>query len=157
MKSLKLTVLAITLIGIFGAGNALAASATHDLTINAKVAGTCKFVDAATTLDLGDLPFSATTGLSTGDTGNVDIEFWCTKGIGYTVAASSANGGTLDGLTTTTETIDYTQTLTGTTGTGAGPNATAAKVNVKIDVDPGGYDDVSAQSYQDVVTLSFSL
>ncbi len=154
MKSLKLTVLAISLVGILGVGNAMAASDTNTLTINAKVVGTCKFVAATSSLDLGDLPFDTTTGLSTGDTGNVDISFWCTKGISYTFVETSLNTDNLAGLTTASELIPYTRTLSGFSGAGKGP-AAAETLNVKIDIAAGDYDAVSAQSYKDVVTLSF--
>jgi hypothetical protein len=154
MKSLKLAVVAISLIGVFGVGNAMAAADTNILTINANVVGTCKFVDATSTLNLGALPFDAN-GASAGTSGNLDISFWCTKGVVYTIGDSSLNTDSLAGLTTTTELIPYTRTLTGDTGTGNGASSPET-LNVKVDIAAGDYDAVSAQNYQDVVTLSFT-
>jgi hypothetical protein len=155
MKKMKLAALALALVGIFSAGNVLAASDTNTLTIDANVVGTCKFIDSTSSLDLSDLPFDAN-GISTGTSGDVDVDFWCTKGTGYTISDSSANSNTLKGLTTTTESIAYTRTLSGdTTGGGLGATTTLT-VNVDVAIAAGAYDTVSAQAYQDVVTLSFT-
>jgi len=153
MKSLKLAVLTICFIGVLGVGNAMAASATNTLTINANVGGTCKFVNATSVLELGALPFDAA-GTSSGITDSVDMTFWCTKGVTYSINDSSANGDTLDGTTTATDKIIYARKLTGPSGTGIGAFSPET-LNVEVVIDPGAYDAVSAQAYQDVVTLSF--
>lgn len=105
MKRVKLVAMAISLVGILAAGNALAASTTADVNVNATILATC----VATTSS--DITFAAIDPLTT--TGVVDsatqpgavrglINVKCTDGTAITLSApgtgtmsSVASGGSI--------------------------------------------------------------
>lgn len=106
MKHMKLAVLAITLIGVLAAGNAMAASATANVDVKAEVLASC------TATKVTDITFAAIDPLAT--TGVVDsssqtgatrgvVTVKCTAGTQVTFSApatdtmtSAGTGGTID-------------------------------------------------------------
>jgi hypothetical protein len=80
MKSIKLALLAIVLVGLFGVGNVFAA-ATATIDVSATVLGTCSFDTTSYTMAFGDIDPA-----SSGDvTQTVDLIFTCSNGTTYTL------------------------------------------------------------------------
>ena len=80
MKSIKLALLAIVLVGLFGVGNVFAA-ATATIDVSATVLGTCSFDTTSYTMAFGDIDPA-----SSGDvTQAVDLIFTCSNGTTYTL------------------------------------------------------------------------
>jgi len=97
MKSLKLAVVAISLIGVFGVGNVMAATATADVDVNAEILAAC----VAT--NVSDITFAAidplaTTGLidsavqSGATPGSINVK--CTAGTTVTFSAPATDSMT---------------------------------------------------------------
>jgi spore coat protein U-like protein len=147
MKSLKLAVVAISLIGVFGVGNAMAANPVDaNLEVKANVDEACAFVGNAVvnfnTIDpLNPTPLSLTT---------TDISITCTNLTLYTVSDDGvrqmANGGA-------TDTIDYELTYTDTAQTATG---SAVPLSVKVDLPAANYAGVAAGSYTGTTTFTVS-
>lgn len=146
MKSLKLMVLAIGLIGIFGVGNVMAADEAS-ITVEAVVLESCSFNTAAATLDFGTLntlaggPVSPATPAS--------ISYICTSGTTYTIENNAAANPLGNGTSTIIYSLDYTPTSGGTS------NGTAQTLSVSGTIADGAYDTATAGSYTATATLSF--
>jgi hypothetical protein len=86
MKSLKLAVLAISLVGVlgvgvFGVGNAMAANSTN-LTVSATVDPVCSISGVAPTMAFSNIDPTSTT---VTDTASASVSFTCTNGTNWSV------------------------------------------------------------------------
>ena len=108
MKSLKLVVVAMSLVGIFGVGNAMAVDSTT-VNVSATVVGSCAF--AAASYDMAFGSFAVT------DTGNktatANVQFTCTNNTSYTlddfsIAPRNMVGPASENLAYTIAPVSYT-------------------------------------------------
>jgi len=141
---------------VFVTAGAAWAADTNTLTVQANVAGTCKFTAPKTsTLNFGSLDPSVGTDVS----GSTTTTFWCTKGV--TTDAVSAGPGlhftggknAMQGPAPSLELIPYTLTLTKDAQTNAGP-ATPRTLTIAGTVLGADYTAKSAGAYSDTVTIS---
>ncbi len=101
MKKLQLVLIVLSLITIFGASSAIAAS-TATLTVNANVLGTCNFATAGTILDFGAVDPT----LATPATATTTINYTCTNGLPYSFVNPTA-GTMLNGVSTLNYNLAY--------------------------------------------------
>jgi hypothetical protein len=147
MKSLKLAVVAISLIGIFGVGNAMALD-TATINVSATVLGTCAFDTGAYNMAFGEI---ATT--DTGDkTASVMLAFTCSNGTtwtlddeGFTNAGAKSMTGADTGDTLAYQIDDYSLSAMG--------NGTTQNVTVTGRIFDTDYSVAAA----DVYTHSFTI
>lgn len=130
---------------------------TNTLTVQATVAGTCKFSSGTATLNFGTLDPAVGTNVDAPDT---PVQFWCTKGV--TNDLITANNGLNPGSgkrqmsnATSGDLIPYTLSLDPGTGTNAGPGSPRT-LTLKGTVLGSDYTAVSAGTYSDTVTLSIN-
>ncbi len=142
MKSLKLAVLAIGLVGLFGVGNAMAAD-TATIAVSANVLGTCAFDTTAYTMDFGAID---PTGAD--DIVNTNLAFTCTSGTNWALddldgpqVMNSVGGNALNYL--------ITQTVTSGTGTGA-----SESVLIKGTISTANKSGAAVDSYTDSLTIN---
>lgn len=147
--------LAITAAAIVAmAGTAMAAD-TNTLTVQASVTGTCKFSTATSTLNFGALDPS----VGTDETAQTTTQFWCTKGVTETIAAS--NGSNWSGTkrqmkdTAGADVIPYTLTLTKDGIANAGPG-TPRTLTIDGDILGTDYTGKTASTYSDSVALTIT-
>jgi len=153
MRSLKLTVLALSLIGIFGAGNTLAAD-TATINASATVLGTCTF-DVAT-YDLAFGVIDQTTLGAADVTATANLEFTCSNGTVWTlddetlsaVGAKSMSGAVTAGSLAYQIDDDYTFT-----GTGTGLTQTVTVAGTILNADAAG---AAADVYTDSFTIDIN-
>jgi hypothetical protein len=143
MKSLKLAVVAISLIGIFGVGNVMAAN-PDDATLEVKafVIEACEFdgnaeVDFTTINPLQPVPLSATT---------TDIAITCTNLTSYTVSDDGVRA-----MGNGTDNIPYVLTYDSTAQVATG---LPIDLSVQVDIPAANYAGVSAGSYTGTTTFT---
>lgn len=151
MKKMKLAALALSLVGILSAGNAMAA--TTDVSVTATITGTCRF-NAAPTLNL-----TLDQSLTTDATGTGNLTFWCTNGTAYTLG-DEANPLVGDGAFSGTlvaglNNIPYSIAYTNYTGVGAG-KTTAITSALTATVVNADYVNKPAGTYTDTVTFTIT-
>lgn len=146
MKKLKLTALAITLIGIFGAGNAMAAD-TATLNVTANVIATCQFDSNGGTLAFGNID-----ALNPADVLNVtpDVNpfFTCSAGTNYTITDDSAANLLDNGTDTIAYALSYTNS-----GVATGASQELAITGDLLGADYAGK---SAGAYTALVTFTIN-
>lgn len=152
MKQMKLAVLAIALVGIFGAGNVLAAD-TATITVTADVQSSCVFDTTAATLAFGTIDPVANVFK---ETNIATINYTCVAGSTFTVV--DVENGTYelinldDGVTTIGYDLLYdSDPLSGGESDGAQGNFT-----IKAELAAGSYGGATVGNYEDIVTLSFN-
>lgn len=131
------------------------ASDTATVNINATVVGVCKFVPPKTTT----ISVSLDPSVGGTVTGSSTLSFWCTKGTTYTI---TDDNGLYHGGTTThrvkhgslDEYIPYIFNYT-SSGTGQGANNDIT-LNVSASFAEADYEDASAGTYSDTVTMTIN-
>jgi hypothetical protein len=146
MKSLRILVLAITLIGLCGVGNVFAAG-TATLDVTANVIEACQFDSDGGTLDFGSIDALAPAD-QTGVTPTLQPKFTCSNGTGYTITDDSAT----ELLDNTIDTIAYSLNYTGS-GTATG---SSTDLDVTGDLLGADYAGKSAGAYSAIVTFSIN-
>ena len=146
MKNIKLAALAIALVGIFGAGNALAAD-TATLLVTAKVIETCRFDSNGGTLNFGSIDaLNAVDVLNVAPT--VNPFFTCSAGTDYGITDDSGT----ELLDNGTDTIAYALSYTNSgTATGA-----SQELVVTGDLLGTDYAGKSAGTYNATVTFTIT-
>lgn len=161
MKKLIAVAMAIAIIAM--AGVAMAANDTANVTVTASVVGTCKFTSGGT-LAIGELPFNAD-GTSAGKTyaqvEDLVITYWCTKGAVYGLSdpAGSFKNASVErsrSLTLGTDTIAYTLKITDQGRALTEPRATLTNITLDAMVAAAAYNDYTAGTYTDSVTLTLT-
>lgn len=140
MKSLKLMVLAIGLIGIFGVGNVMAADEAT-LEVTADVLAACSFESDAM-VDFGTIDPLNPTALSASTS---DITIVCTNQTVYTIEDDGVRA-----MTNGTDSINYTLTYVDTAQTATGA---VTPIPVQIDI-AADYNGVSAGDYTGTTTFN---
>jgi spore coat protein U-like protein len=152
MKKLLAITVAAAILAMAGA--ALAAD-SNNLTVQASVLGTCKFVSSTSTLDFGSLDPSVGTNVN----GSTTTTFWCTKGVTSDVI-TAGNGNNYAGGkrqmidSVSSDVIPYTLTLT-PAGVNAGPTSPRT-LTIGGQVLGTDYTAKSAGSYSDTVVLNIT-
>lgn len=147
MKRMKLAALALSLVGILTAGNALAVD-TATITVSANVLGTCSFDTAAYTMAFGAIdPLMAADATQT-----AALAFTCTNGSNWALDdVSGARSMAGAGANTLAYSIDaYAANLTGT-GTGLTQNVA---VTARITQAQAGV--ALVDTYNDTVTINLN-
>lgn len=143
----------ITAAGIVAMAGAAMAADSNTLTVQASVAGTCKFSSATSTLDFGALDPS----LTTNPTKTTTTNFWCTKGV-LTESITADQGMNFAATknqmkdAVSGDVIPYVLALTKDSITNGGPTATRT-LTIKGDILNADYVGKSAGSYSDTVKL----
>jgi spore coat protein U-like protein len=149
MKSLKLAVLAISLVGILGVGNVMAAS-SFDVTVNASVSDSCKVITS------GVLDFPALDPINDGATTAAAVTtapvIACTNSASFTLAADATEAFLLDDGAGNT--FAYSMTVPPATFTGTGLNQTITGFGASVNLTD--YEMMPAGSYSDVVTIDIT-
>lgn len=145
MKHLRLAILALGLISILSADNAIAAD-TATIDVTAEVLGTCSFDTTAYTMDFGQIDPTGT-----GDvTATVDLAFTCTNGSGWTLQDVSGIQTMDDGGTNT---LDYSIDAYTQAGTGSGATQSVTVTGRIADAD---YGTAVAANYSDTLTIDIN-
>lgn len=145
MKNLKLAVLAITLIGIFGAGNALASDSTT-VNVSATVTGSCSF-DAASY----DMAFGSIAVTDTGvKSATANVKFTCTNNTTYALT-DYAGGRNMVGPAS--ENLAYTIAAYTTTAVADGALTTVPLVGT---IAQAAYQAASAGTYTETLVLNIT-
>ncbi|MBE0574310.1 MAG: spore coat protein U domain-containing protein [Desulfuromonadales bacterium] len=145
MKSLKLAVVAISLIGIFGVGNAMAAD-TATITVTAAVVESCSFNTTTATLNFGDL--DTLVGGEVTPAVPASIKYICTAGTTYTIE-NDVTDLLKNGTSSIIYSLDYTPVDGGTS------NGTEQTLSVSGKILDGAYDTATAGAYTADAYLSF--
>ncbi len=150
MKSLKLAVLAISFVGIFGVGNAMAA--TTNVTVNATVSEAC-IASTTTNIIIGAIdPTTETLTISsathTASTSGL-INVICTAGTDVTFSAPAS--ATLTGGSSGSDTMDITPVVPTTTET---PGILGDNYDVDATVAYSEYSAASAGGYVGSFTVT---
>jgi hypothetical protein len=148
MKSLKLAVVAISLIGVLGVGNAMALD-TATINVSATVLGTCSFNPDTYTLAFSTTIDPTTTG---DETANVELEFYCTTGTNWTLEDPSSL--TLS-MASGVNNLAYSVAAAATTGSGSG-GATPVKVMLTGTIAEAAKQAAVAGAYIDQFTLDIN-
>ena len=154
MKKIGMILTSLAMVFIF-AGVSLAAG-SNTLTVQANVAGTCKFSSATSLLDFLTLDPSVGSNVTVTAT----TQFWCTKGVTTDVITAN-NGVNFSGGSknmkhaTLADLIPYTLTLTPDGAANNGP-ASPRTLTLSGTVLGVNYAGVSAGTYSDTVTLSIN-
>lgn len=116
------------------------------------VAGNCRIV--------GSGPYSLTLTLDPGAAGDVtasmnSIRFWCTKGVGFTLADDGGLRGTHQLAGPDPAPIPYQMTFTPSQTTGTGP-ASPITLTVNVIVAYGDFSNKFVGTYTDRVTVSIN-
>jgi spore coat protein U-like protein len=144
--------LAAAISGLFIAEPAAQTGDTRTMQVTANVRGSCRF-EATPNIDFGELDPA----LATDKEQSVDVTFKCTKGVSYQLTVGDGlnfSGGTnrMAG-SVSTDFIAYEVTPKTLTGAGKGFGVTDT-IQVRGTVRGPSYENVSAGSYADTVTLS---
>jgi hypothetical protein len=146
MKSLKLAVVAMSLIGIFGVGNAMAAG-TATLDVSATVIETCRFDSNGGTLAFPDLDaLNPVDVLAVAP--DVNPFFTCSNLTTYTITDDSATELLDNGTDTIAYSLNYTDTGIAT--------GISQELVVTGDILQADYDGVSAGDYTAQVTFTIN-
>ncbi len=144
MKNMKLAALALSLVGILSAGNALAVDSTQ-VDVSATVAGTCNFNATNYAMAFGTIN-STDTGAKTA---TAAVQFTCTNNTVYSINdVSGANSMTHDTLA---ESLAYDVAAYTLTDTADGALTTVNLVGTITQTD---YQAASAGLYEDALTLN---
>ena len=151
MKKVLIVAVAVTIV-IAMTGGAWAGSTPASVSATASVAGVCQ-VNSGGTVAFGAL--DQVSGAQVNATVAQPV-IWCTKGTPYTI--TSDNGANKNGTTyrlkgaANGDFITYTFSFTGS-GTGSGKGTTFG-AGITASILAGAYDNVSADTYGDTVTLT---
>lgn len=145
MKKTKLAALALSLVGVLAAGNAVAAD-TATLTVQAQVLGTCNFDTAGATLDF----LSIDPTLGAGATAQTTITYTCTNGTAYTFANPA--GGAMTGATLS-DNLPFALAYDVAGGTGTGSSET---LTIDGTITAANLALVRADTYSGSVTLDIN-
>ncbi len=131
-------------------GGAAFAADSHTITVNATVAGNCKFNAGTSTVNMTLDPTATTTA-----TGSAAVLYRCTKGTAPVFALSSASTSSATGgnLVNGAESIPYTYTSTSGgagTGLGAGQDKT---LDVTVSVNQANAANVTPNTYTDDIVI----
>lgn len=153
MKLKKLTLaLGLAAASVWMGSNAVAAN-SHTITVNASVAGTCKFNTASSTVALTVDPTATST-----VTGADNVLYRCTNGTApaFTLTSSSTSSGTGGNLIQGGESFPYTFTSTGGgAGTGMGNLAANDKtLAVTVSVLQSAAANVTPGTYTDTIVVN---
>jgi spore coat protein U-like protein len=134
-------------------GGAAFAADSHTITVNATVAGNCKFNAGTSTVNMTVDPTATTT-----VTGNAAVLYRCTKGTSPAFALSSGSTSSATGgnLVNGAESIPYTYTSTSGgagTGLGAGQDKT---LSVTVSVNQANAADVTPNTYTDTIAITLT-
>jgi spore coat protein U-like protein len=134
-------------------GGAAFAADSHTITVNATVAGNCKFNSGTSSVNMTIDPNATTT-----VTGNAAVAYRCTKGTSPVFALSSGSTSSATGgnLMNGTEAIPYTYTSTSGgagTGLGAGQDKT---LSVSVSVNQANAANVSPNTYTDTIAITLT-
>jgi spore coat protein U-like protein len=158
MKKILLAAAVLVIVIAMG-GNASALSNQSGLVdVTASIVGVCKFSATNGTIAFGALDQSS----GAAATGVVTFpDYWCTKGLGvYTITADNGlhfSGSRRLKASLTADTIPYTFTFTASAaGKGMSALNVLAPLATSATIAAGAYDDVTADSYSDTITLTFS-
>lgn len=152
MKNLIIAVATVFLLSL--AGTAMAAG-TNTMTVSASVVGTCQFSAATSTLNFGAMDPA----LATNATASTNTNFWCTKGVTYTMGDDSglnelvAGAPRMQHATTLTEYIPYTLGYSGSSPTGSG-KSTPITLTVNGTVANADYINAEVGNYSDTVVIT---
>lgn len=143
MKSVKLVVLAISLVGIFMVGNAMAAgTATVDVTAN--VLGACNFNNVNPTMAFGNIdPSSGITYPAT-----ATLDFTCTNGTPWTLDDVSATNIAFDQAG-----LSYDVATYALSGSGTGASQT---IDIDGSISPAQYASATAGVYTNTLTININ-
>ena len=148
MKTLSLSLISIVLLAIL-AGNALAA--TQDLTVSAKVIGTCQFTDKS------NVSFPDIYANSDGDaTAAGSLTFWCTKNSDYILGDETnptEGDGSFSGTLSGPESIPYELKYINYIGAGQG-RGTPITSTITATILNANYINKPAGDYSDTVTFT---
>jgi hypothetical protein len=146
MKSLKLAVVAISLVGVFGVGNVMALD-TATLDVSATVIETCRFDSDGGTLAFGNLD-----ALNPADVLAVAPDtnpyFTCSNKTVYTITDDSALNPLNNGFDDIVYTLGYTA--------GGTADGTSTELVVTGDILQAAYAGVSAGAYAAEVTFTIN-
>jgi hypothetical protein len=150
MKKMKLAVLALALVGVFAAGNAMAA--TTDVTVDATVSEAC-IATTTTDIVIGAIdPTVETTTISSATHGGStqgQIKVMCTAGTDVTFSAPATV--TLNGGAGGTDTMVIVPIVPGTTET---PGIAGSDYDVNASVTYAEYSTASAGAYSGSFTVT---
>ncbi len=129
------------------------AADSHVITVNATVAGTCKFNSAASTVNMTLDPTAASVVTQTGS-----VQYRCTNGTtpAFALQSGSTSSTTGGNLVNGAESIPYTfSSVSGGNGTGmaAGQEKT---LSVTVSVNQTAAANVSALTYSDTITIDLT-
>ena len=133
-------------------GAALAAD-SHTITVNATVAGNCKFNAGTSTVNMTLDPTLTTT-----VTGNAAVLYRCTKGTtpAFVLSSTSTSSATGGNLKNGTETIPYTFTsVSGGNGTGMGTGQDKT-LAVTVSVNQANAAGVTPNTYTDTIAITLT-
>jgi spore coat protein U-like protein len=151
----KIFVVAVMALLVVAMAGAAMAADTNTLTVNANVAGVCKFVAATSTLNFAALDPSS----SSDGSGVATVDYWCTKGAAAITLASN------DGIHSlalgqkrlkgpgAADFIPYTITLTPDVTPAGGPGTTL-HLGVAGSILNANYINASAGAYADTVSIT---
>jgi hypothetical protein len=146
MKNLKLAALAITLVGIFGTGNALAAD-TATLDVTATVIETCRFDSDGGVIDFGNIDALNPVDILA-EPADANPSFICSAGTDYTITDDSNTTPMDNGTDTITYALNYINTGTAT--------GLPEELVVTADLLGVDYAGVSAGAYSATVTFTIN-
>lgn len=152
MKPTKKLIAAAFACAALVAGLAQAAD-SHVITVNATVAGTCKFNSAASTIALTLDPTLATNVSQTGS-----VQYRCTNGTAPAFALSSGSTSSPTGgnLAFGGESIPYTfSSVSGGSGTGMAAGQEKS-LSVTVTVNQGAAANVTPATYSDTITIDLT-
>lgn len=145
MKKLKLAALALSLVGILTAGNALALDSAQ-VNVSATVAGSCSFDALSYNMAFGTINVTDT-GVKTA---TAPVKFTCTNNTTYTID-NVAGARTMTGPAA--ETLAYTIAAYTTTATADG---SLTAVNLDGSIAQAAYQAASAGLYTETLTLNIT-
>lgn len=132
-------------------GGAAQAADSHTITVNATVAGNCRFNAGTSTVNMTLDPTATTT-----VTGNANVLYRCTKGStpSFVFASGSTSSGVGGNLVNGSESIAYTYaTASGGAGSGLGPGQDKT-LTVTVSVDQTNAANVTPATYTDTIAIS---
>lgn len=144
-KMMKLAVLALALVGIFSAGNAIASDSTQ-VNVSATVLGSCSFDAASYDMDFGSINVTDT-GVKSA---TANVQFTCTNNTTYALGDFS---GTRNMVGPASENLAYT--IAAYT-TGAVADGTLTTVPLVGSIAQTDYQGASAGTYTETLTLNIT-
>jgi hypothetical protein len=145
MKKMKLAGMVLALVGIFSAGNVLAAGSTQ-VDVSATVLGTCSFNAANYPMSFGNISVTDTGP----QTATANVQFTCTNNTTYTID-NVAGARQMSGPAA--EPLAYTIAAYTTTAVANGALTTVA---LNGTIDEAAYQAASAGTYTETLTLNIN-